>query len=237
MSFWDKEMVESAEMWYDDNKTVIQKEDRVVIKLREDDNTFIKSIIIPTEYYPLNDKYQMFTWKNTQEVTDKKILDVFDKVSYEIGRCYRNSAVLLERLKEAGYDAKSYCGWLFVGQGETPIHHCWIMIDNSIIDLSDEFTMYALQCRESFGSEKDAREAFIGFHMENRKRKNSERCCPVGVPAPNMLYVGCECNPENGRTLYRELMKRFPEHECEANCNAKGENITQIALREARKER
>lgn len=235
MSFWDKELIESNEMWYDDAKKVIQKEDKVVVKLRKDDDTFIKSIIIPTEYYPLNDKYQVFTWKNTQEVTDKKILAIFDKATYEVGHCYKNSSLLLEKLKEAGYDAKSYCGWLFVGQNEIPIHHCWLMIGNSIIDLSDELTMYTLNYGRNIKTYKESRESWIAFHRDCINRKNSERCCPVGVPSPNVLYVGCECSPEQGRLLYQNMMKRFPNHECEANCNAKGENITQLAIKEVRK--
>lgn len=235
MGFWKKEDLENTEMWYDEKKNVIAKEEKVIVKLRDNNDTFLKSIIMPTDYYPLNDKYQTFTVKNTEEVTDKKLLAIFDEIKYEVGRCYTNSTTLYEKLTQAGYDAKTYCGWLFVGQGETPIHHCWVMVGNSILDLSDDMTVFTLNYRPQPNDAKEGREKFMQFHKDFLHSKNSERCFPVGTPTPSYLYVGCECSPSLGRNIYNQMMRKFPNHECEANCNSKGENMTQIALREIRK--
>lgn len=72
-----------------------------------------------------------------------------------------------------------------------------------------------------------ARQTMLSFHMEALKQKNHIRCHPMGTPSSILYYVGTECAPAAGRRTYRDLIKKFPYHECQRNCDADGYNPTQ----------
>ena len=61
----------------------IQKPNKVIVKLYNTDNSFIESIIIPTERYPVNTNFQCFDYSNTEKINDKHILDIFDSIDFE----------------------------------------------------------------------------------------------------------------------------------------------------------
>lgn len=222
MKFWHEEIVRI-------------KADRIIVKLRNKDGTFLESVVIPTTYYPLNGECKVFHYKNTKRVTDQKILDIFDQVKYKYGFCYDNSERLVEELRKNGFDAKPYVGWLFVSDSEYPIHHCWVVINgDEVLDLSDDFTsMLSGKNGERFKGKtrEEARELSIDFAIAAQRVKNSVRCFPVGVPTPIMLYIGCECDPAQGRIIYNRLICEYPRHKCERNCDARGLNATQRILK------
>lgn len=227
-------MNDELKMWYEES--AILKKDKVVVKLYDKNERFVKSVIIPTIRYPLNGKYEVFHCGNTEMVKDEEILKIFDSVKYTIGHCYTNVEMLIDNLKKAGYDAKSYVGWLFTGKGEVPVHHCWVVLNGkSVLDLSDDFTvMLSGENAKNFQkavSKKEMSEMIVSFQMAAKTQKNRVRCYPVGMPTRFLLYVGCECNPENGRNIYQKLIKEFPEHECEKNCDSSGMNETQKILK------
>jgi len=208
--------------------------EKVAVKMY-DDGEFVGSIIIPTELYPLNNKPVVFHYENTSRVTDERVLEVFDSVRYEIGHCYTNTLNLVSRLQENGFDAKSYVGWLFVGDNTTPIHHCWCVLGDSVLDLSDDYSvMYSKENAKNFEgkSYEECQLLIADFCAVARNYPNRQRCAPVGTPSPSFLYVGCECSPIEGREIYRKLMGKFPNHECERNCDANGYNPTQKVFKE-----
>ena len=221
-------------MWHE--KTVCLKDDKVVVKLFEEDGSFKKSILVPTIYYPLNGKYTVFHYKNTEKIENEEVLRIFDNVKYSIGHCYSNARTLVMELKEAGYDAKSYVGWLFTEKNEFPIHHCWVILDDKfLLDLSDDFTvMLSGKNKENFKnlSYEETQQAICSFHLAVAKVPNRTRCYPVGKPTSFLFYIGCECDPEEGILIYRRLLKQFPNHECQRNCDINGYNATQKVLKE-----
>ena len=205
----------------------------MIVKLRNADDSFKKSIIIPTVTYPLNGEISTFTYENTKEVTDENILSIIDSVPYKISFCYENTTRIVEKLQEAGYDAVPYVGWLFMARSEFPVHHCWCVLNGeSVIDLADNFNKLFDFIAKSEERDNNA-EVFIRFEQEARKHKNRERCATVGVPSANLLYVGSPCEPEKGRQIYRRLIAEMPDHECQRNCNANGYNRTQQKFAEA----
>lgn len=212
------------------------KEDRAVIKLYNDENHFIESVIIPTDYYPLNGKHEIFTYENTTPMEDEAVLAIFDEVKFEVGRCYTNTANLCHKLREHGYDARPYAGWLFTSNSEFPVHHSWCMLGESLLDLSDGFTaMLSGANAEQFKTAKnleEAMETMAEYHRAAIKQKNRDRCFIVGQSTPFLLYVGCECEPEQGRTIYRNLLAKYPHHKCEENCDSSGLNNTQKKIKE-----
>lgn len=218
-------------MWWHE-ECAREKPDKVVVKLRDGNGAFMKSIIVPTVMYPLNGKCEVFTYRNTKRVEDEAILSCFDSVQYKIGRCYSNAERLVEALKNAGIDAVPYVGWLFVANGETPIHHCWVVVNgNSILDLGDDYTVMLsgenAKHFENVQSIEEKRELIACFQLAARNVKNRQRCYPVGTPTPFLYYVGSPCGPDEGRGIYRRLLQAFPGHECERNCDANGLNATQ----------
>lgn len=217
------------------NEWVKEKEGRVVAKLMNNDGSFKQSVIIPTVMYPLNNNAcRVFTSDNTKQIEDKGVLRIVDKIPFYIGRCYHNTAQVVTRLREYGYNIKSYVGWLFVCETQLPVHHCWAVLnDNEIIDLADDFTaLYEEKNKPKWENEKDSREIIVSFQKAARGMKNSARCYPMGQATEGLVYVGCECDPEQGRLIYRQLIKNFPRHDCQRNCNADGYNLTQQLFKE-----
>lgn len=212
------------------------KEDRAVVKLMNEDGNFFKSIIIPTAYYPLNGSYEVFTHKNTVQTKDESVLKIFDSVKYHIGHCYSNAEELALRLREKGYDARTYVGWLFTSATDFPIHHCWVILNkNTVLDLSDDFTaMLAGANGEHFKGKggKEVRELIADFQIAAVRVPNSVRCYPVGVPTSFLLYIGCECSASGGKVLYNNLVRKYPRHECKRNCDNSDLNATQRIMRD-----
>lgn len=212
-------------------KNVKIKEDRVIAKLYDNTKTFKGSVVIPTAYYPLcNNEIRVFHADNCKEITDEKILSILDKVEYKVGHCYTNSEELCRLLKEAGYDAKTYSGWFFICESEYPVHHAWVVVGDSVIDLTDDFTM---MCSDSdkwsgIGSKEKWGQQMVDFYKEinDKQIPNSVRIAPVGVPTSSFLYVGCESNPLQAKMLWNDLMATYPNHTTRRH-NSKGITPTQ----------
>lgn len=216
------------------NVKVIEKENRVVVKMycRE---SFVKSVVIPTSYYPLNGQYEVFTQENTEVLEDEKVLALIDSVEYQIGHCYQNSRLIADTLVFNGYEAETYVGWLFVDDA-IPIHHCWVKFKDSIIDLSDDFAvLFSKENAMHFQgvkSKEEYAEVLASFHQFVRERHipNSVRCCPIGNPHSSLVYIGSVCEPEEGRKIYNQLITQYPDHECHKNVGEDGMNATQRQL-------
>lgn len=226
--------MEDIKMWWEEQTRF--KENKVVVKLCDDKGNFIKSVITPTVYYPLNNEYKAFHYKNTRPLEDDTVKEIFDSVTYQIGFCYQNTDELVSALQEKGYDAKPYVGWLFVSNNQFPVHHCWCVLDGDIVlDLADDYTVMLSGANGEHFKDKsleEARELMVSFAEEAKNHPNSVRCAPVGTPTPFMLYIGCECSPMNGRNIYNRLVAEFPDHECQRNCDGSGYNATQRMMKD-----
>lgn len=215
-------------VWHE--KSVIEKPEKVVVKLHHNDGNFWKSIIVPTAMYPLNGNYEIFTYKNTEVVEDEKIISIFDRHKYEIGRCYKNTEILSKDLLKEGYLAETYVGWLFVDDGELPIHHCWTVVDKKyVLDPSDYFTMIFHPDNQKNLEIENEMSILSSFLKESKDKPNHLVCYPIGKPYPNLLYIGSKCTPDMGRYIYQRLMKTYPDHECDRT-DKNGLNKTQKLL-------
>lgn len=199
--------------WYETQARL--KTDKIVVKLRDDDGRFMQSIIIPTVMYPLNGPYQAFHAGNTVRTEDPAMLTAIDTVKYQIGHCYTNTLHVVDALRNAGFDAVSYAGWLFVGE-QTPIHHCWAVVNgNIVVDLCDDHPMQKAvypNIDQLHGDE--LKQTFADFVRNSRHWPNSVRCYPIGQPAPWLYYVGCPCEPQAAVQIWAKLIKEHPNHEC-----------------------
>lgn len=216
---------------------ITEKPNKVIAKIRNRDGSLKSSVVIPTDYYPLNkNEYKIFHSGNTAEVTDENVLKLIDKVTYKIGHCYHNADEVANILKQNGHNVKTYVGWLFIGEHQLPVHHCWVVLnENQIVDLTDDFTMMFGRWNGKCFREKsltEARELLVDFSKWSKGLRNSERCFPVGTPTDGFYYVGTECAPIEGIKLYQELIRKYPNHECQRNCDNKGYNKTQRMLKD-----
>ena len=221
-------------MWFE--KQAKFKQDKAVVKLLDEKGNFRKSVIVPTVYYPLNGEYKVFHYKNTRRLIDEKAIEIFDGVPYEVGRCYSNTKRLVAALRSGGYNAKSFAGWLFTSDSQFPVHHNWCVLDNDIVlDLADDYTvMLSGENGEQFKDKsiEEVRELIIDFYKAARLQPNHVRCSPVGTPTDFFLYIGCECEPEDGKTIYNNLIREYPDHECQRNCDDSGMNTLQRKMKQ-----
>lgn len=209
--------MEENKQWFDN--AMHCKPDKVVVKLWNQNGTFKDAINVPSVYWPLNGKYQVFHWNNTQILEDEALLTVIDAQDYRIGHCYSNATAITAALREAGYPAKTYVGWLFAGKGEYPIHHAWTVVDGKyVIDLSDDFCMkYCEENQQIFNSatsREEREDLLVDFTIWASQYPHSKRCYPVGKPAWSLLYIGCECSREQGISIYNTLTDTYPHHPC-----------------------
>lgn len=224
-------MKNNESIWYNDSSYVRQKENKVVVKLKNQDGTFKESCIVPTVMYPLNGPLQVFNTNNTCLVEDKTLLEVFNSVKYQVGKCYQNSIDLAAALRALGYEAKTYVGWLFLSETTYPVHHSWVVVENHVLDLSDDYSIMLYgDNKKNFDNCKsleEQRQMLASFRQAAAKQPNSVRCSPVGCPSSFLLYIGCECDPDKGRKIYRDLIKTYPNHPVHKNVGADGLNATQ----------
>ena len=216
-------------MWIDNQARY--KPGQVVVKLRDDDGRFIKSIFVPSVMYPLNGPYEIFNCENTVKASEDMLAAV-DRVEYKIGHCYSNTKAVVAELRKAGFDAVAYAGWLFVDRDETPIHHCWCVVNgNIVVDLCDDFAMQLTvqpNVRELSG--EPLKEAFADFVAEAKTWPHSVRCYPIGTPWVTWVYVGSPCEPEEAVSIWRKLKKDFPNHECDRSVGGSSMTATQTYL-------
>lgn len=202
---------------------VKENPDRLVAKLYsacgKEEIKFKKSIIIPTEQYPLSkSEFRVFHHGNCKVCEDEKILKCFDETKYEQGHCYQMADELKLRLIKAGYDAKIYVGWLFPNPMETPIHHAWIVVDDYVLDLQDDMCVIKANWEMFEGkTTEECRYLLAEFHTYCYKNKvpHSTRCAPVGLPCVEYYYIGSEVEcGDVGRKEYNQLLRKYPNHDC-----------------------
>lgn len=196
------------------------KKRRVEVRVVDDDTKeVIADCKIPSADLPLNGCYETFSFRNCQVLQDPKVKEIFDRQAYSIGHCYTNTKNLTKALQEAGFKAESYVGWLFVGSGQMPIHHCWTVLKDGrkryVLDLSDDTAVLRHYYKENASklegqSMEVIREFFVAFVEHTRSWKHSERCAPLGMPFPDWYYVGCPCDPEKGKEIFCRFVGENP---------------------------
>ena len=206
--------------WWNANNLRIKKTndviDRVIVKLYQEDK-FLQSCGFPTTLYPLNGKPEIFNYENTKVITDDKVLEIFNSVYFEISECYENAEKLTKKLQEAGYNAKSYFGWVFMYPYCPPFHHAWCMLDNSVLDLGDHWTIIENSeiCKKLLSNtSNDEYQVALGTIIDDLRNNypNSIRCAPVGIPTKGHLYIGSPCDKDTAAKILDNLIINYPNH-------------------------
>lgn len=215
------------------------KPEKLIVKIYND-KEFQKSIIVPTDYYPVNAKdIDVFCDNNTEFVTDERILKAFNDTPYKLGHCYTNSDTLAKNLKKEGfYNFQIYSGWCFVGE-TLPIHHCWIVAnEKQILDLSADNIRFlewlSHQPKPEAGEIDALRNRRVEYMAMQQKMSNIERCGGVGK-ADWKIYIGASIESgEAARCEYNDLLREYPHHEITHNLvTADGKNRLFVKMEEA----
>lgn len=215
----------SYQCWYEKHAKI--KSGSITVKLFKDSGEYFDAVKIPSGYWPLNGPMEVFHCKNTRKIEDSRVFEIMDSVTYQTGFCYTNSKAITEGLRKAGYDAKTYVGWLFCNSSEYPIHHAWTVLDGNVIDLSDMFWV-ADANRDKFDAATTKEEGeilYIQFAKWLESHPNHKRGIP-GWPYPSLLYVGCPCSAEQGKMIYNRLVDTCPGHPCHSKAGA--DNMTNM---------
>ena len=188
------------------------KPQKVIVKLLQEPGVFKGAVNIPSVMWPLNGPYTLFHCNNTEFLEDEKALAIIDAQPYRTGFCYTNAERVTGALVEAGYDAKTYVGWLFCNINEWPIHHTWTVLDGKYVI--------------------EPRALYVDYHRWAMQLPHSKRTA-AGRTSPTLLYVGCECTAEQGRQIYNNLIDLYPDHPCKERVGADNMTPMQKQLKEA----
>lgn len=219
--------------WYD--KQCRLKNDKVVVKLHRSDGSLLDSVNIPTVMWPLAGPYEVFGCNNCQEISDPEVVRIINEQAYRIGHCYQNATNVTEALCKAGYNAKFYAGWMFIGSNQHPLHHAWTVLDGvHIIDLAEDLTLQDANAENFKKGKTDAerRALHVSFTKWSLQFPHSERCIPFGIPAARVLYVGCPDTRERAINEFNSLMHLYPEHPCCKKTRINGMTEMQAMLAE-----
>ena len=189
-----------------------EKEKKVVVYINQE-----TKVIIPSRLYPLEkENYRIVTPDNTEPITDPKVIEIFDTLEVRLGECFSNAEKLTRALRDAGYPAEQYVGWIFAGEGTYPVHHSFVMLENHILDNSVEFLkkdmadFYYMQLKYRM-SQDELRMYMIEQHQAKKDIKNHKKC-NVGKCDSYYIYVGTEGSAEQGRSRNIALRQEYPQH-------------------------
>lgn len=209
----------------DDIYRIEKKGSNYLIHREEDE----KPIKIPSQLFPLTGPAHLICSQNTAPFEDsaqaERIREIFDSISPRVGYCYDNTRRLVDALHAAGIAATSFVGWELVG-GSLPVHHCFAMVDDHILD-------YNIRPEEWLSEEYLSAEiGNVRAKMANdiarlMREKRPSEVMGFGQASSYCAYIATPCSPATGLAKYRALMKAFPKHPSYQNIRPSGINHTQ----------
>lgn len=162
---------------------------------------------ISSKIYPLNGrKFDMFTSKNTVDVKDEKIKELFNICKFQIGKCYINAEIMKQiseknNLEEVQY----YAGWVFMG-AKPPMNHAWIVYEhNSVIDSS---ILQNINCMFNELNKNTATKTDYARILKREIDSNKSNCdkFTFGQVIEPLIYVGCEDTYSHARELFKKAL-------------------------------
>lgn len=165
-----------------------------------------KDIVIPSAMWPLNGKTSIIlNHNNTIPCEDEGIRSIFDELQFTVGACYHNAFILCEALRNAGYKADTYAGWIFVGD-MIPAHHCVVILNENTV-LDPTVIDYRKMALDKLGK----REAVVDF-LKSMKDKPKSSYTTFGQVLPGMMYFVSKCEARAAHRTRAKLEKAYPNH-------------------------
>ena len=165
-----------------------------------------KDIVIPSAMWPLNGKTSIIlNHDNTVPCEDEGIRSIIDEMQFTVGAWYHHAFILCEALRNAGYKADTYAGWIFVGD-TIPAHHCVVILnENTVLDPT------VIDYRKMALDKLDKREAVVDF-LKSMKDKPKSSYTTFGQVLPGMMYFVSKCEARAAHRTRAKLEKAYPNH-------------------------
>lgn len=216
------------------NGRLVIKENRVIFK-----NISGENIVIPSSMYPLKEKvYTIFCKENTSDFVpgselEQKVIVAFDRVASKVGECYANSELLTKELTKEGIQADTYVGWMFIDKEQLPIFHCFVVVEDKVLDYGAVYTKKELDFLYSANasSQEEARSLLVNHFKSKMNMLNHERF-GFGQVDETYTYVACKCNPTEGKALHTQLLKMYPNHITHIKTQSSGKTKAQDMIKE-----
>jgi len=214
MIYLNKEL-ESA---FEETFMLSVRPEKVIYKMHK------QPVIIPSKEFPLNNKknIQLFCYFNTEPLEDEVIKEIFNKIRFESGYCYKGAENTRDALIEAGLnpeDIQTYVGWI-TPYRLLPVHHSWVIYKKKYILDGTLFTLDANQLGLADKSVDEQREIYTDALLIEMEKPNSDTRV-FGQTMLQHFYVGSPCDPDEGRTIYNDLIDKYPNH---ISYNQEGQN-------------
>ena len=167
-------------------------------------------IIIPSDKYPLSgEKRGIFVSDAATIIKDKNTIMVIDSVDYDPKNPCSNAINVTTALRKHSYDARLYTGWLFKNDLDKPTPYCWTVLDNSVIDLSNDSQCLIRTFMQKYQAADRHARTIKCLAPEVLKTvsgyPNHVRCYPLGVPERKSAYIGTECTIKDCFEEYNKL--------------------------------
>lgn len=196
------------------NGSLVLKENRAIFKGIKDTN-----VVIPSSMYPLKDKtYKIFCNENTANFEsgselEAKVIAAFDRVDSKVGECYKNAEMLLAELEQEGVKAESYVGWMFVGKNELPVFHCFVVVEDKVLDFAALYNSEDFEWlnKQTVQTPDESRQKITECFQSKLDLPNHERS-GFGQVDKTYTYVASKCSPAEGLELHKQLLQTYPDH-------------------------
>jgi hypothetical protein len=166
--------------------------------------------IFGSKLYPLGKKQSVFTYADTEQGDYDQIANMLDNSNWEHkdGHCYTNAEILHKVFLELSIDAKYYGGWVFPTAGY-PVHHAWVVVDDSVYDISINVTAHRLMTKQiEEGRDPYSKECIREVKRVMSNNKPIKEHFIWGKVPEHMIYIGSEETPNSARKKYNDAMDR-----------------------------
>lgn len=165
--------------------------------------------MIPSKEFPLSTKdkkkMEMYTWEDTEPVTDKKVIEIFNSYKFRTGRCFYNAFDLLQLLKSEGIEGwQYYSGWFFL-PNNYPVFHAWLVNGRQVLDYSNDMGSILKEKIGKFESNDEAREHIVIESVKRDAQPSSENkvCGQLHI---GMVFFGSPDTFENALDIKTSLV-------------------------------
>lgn len=190
------------------------------IKIQDDGIEFSykgENYQIPSDMFPLTgEEVLILNAFNTYPLKNKKIEDIFNHSTPEIGKCYANSTQLYNLLIENGISQHhlKYCvGWIFVEPG-LPIQHAFLLYkDKYVLDqsisLKGKYLKNFCNSVKKEDTQIDIKRKYAKQIIEMQKLPLS-KSATFGKMIEYFLFIGCESSEEAATEVYLRVNENYP---------------------------
>lgn len=176
----------------------------------------VSKYYLGTKMFPFNSRrVKIFNNEVTNDISlPSDFYSLVDGMEWESGFCYSNAAKVQRVLHHLGIlEAEFYAGWVSI-LGNLPLHHAWVVLGDSVIDMSIDMREMAFLKTVVPEEGVDWRAKVLPDLKKIRLSKRPSVSCVIGKLPEGYVYVGCRDTIDGARKKFNEIKKTIPNHPC-----------------------